>query len=146
MTSHSIEIVRRPEARTESIEDLVAAVLRGEVRIPVFQRGLEWQTRHVLELFDSIYRGFPIGSLLLRRAPAAAGPVKIGPVAVFGTETDHALWVIDGQQRLTSLVSGLGRPQPPVRTPDDPYVVTKRCVASCSRPAGACASIAFPST
>lgn len=123
MTAHSIELVRRPEARTESIEDLVAEVLRGEVRIPVFQRGLEWQTRHVLELFDSIYRGFPIGSLLLRRAPATAGPVHIGPVAVFGTETRNALWVIDGQQRLTSLVAGLGRPQTLPTTPDDPFVV-----------------------
>jgi hypothetical protein len=89
----------------------------------VFQRGLEWQTRHVLELFDSIYRGFPIGSLLLRRAPAAAGPVQIGPVSVFGTETRSALWVIDGQQRLTSLVAGLGRPQTLPTTPDDPFVV-----------------------
>lgn len=123
MRTHSIELVRRPEARTESVEDLVGAVLRGEVRIPVFQRGLEWQTRHVLELFDSIYRGFPIGSLLLRRAPATAGPVHIGPVAVFGTETRSALWVIDGQQRLTSLVAGLGRPKTLPTTPDDPFVV-----------------------
>jgi len=123
MTARPIELVRRPEARTESVEDLVTAVLRGEVRIPVFQRGLEWQTRHVLELFDSIYRGFPIGSLLLRRAPATASPLHIGPIAVFGTETQHALWVIDGQQRLTSLVAGLGRPQPLPTTPDDAFVV-----------------------
>lgn len=123
MTAHPIELVRRPEARTESVEDLVATVLRGEVRVPVFQRGLEWQTRHVLELFDSIYRGFPIGSLLLRRAPATAGPVHIGPVALFGTETRSALWVIDGQQRLTSLVAGLGRPKALPTTPDDPFVV-----------------------
>jgi hypothetical protein len=118
-----MELVRRPEARTESVEDLIAAALRGEVRIPVFQRGLEWRTRHVLELFDSIYRGFPIGSLLLRREAATAGPLYIGPVAVFGTETKNALWVIDGQQRLTSLVAGLGRPQTLPTTPDDPFVV-----------------------
>jgi Protein of unknown function DUF262 len=123
VTAHPIELVRRPEARTESVEDLVAAVLRGEVRVPVFQRGLEWQTTNVLELFDSIYRGFPIGSLLLRRAPATAGPVHIGPVAVFGTESRSALWVIDGQQRLTSLVAGLGRPTALPTTPDDPFVV-----------------------
>lgn len=123
MPTRPIELVRRPEARTESVEDLLAAVLRGEVRIPVFQRGLEWQTRHVLELFDSIYRGFPIGALLLRRAPAPAGPLHIGPVAVFGIETKNALWVIDGQQRLTSLVAGLGRPQTLPTTPDDPFVL-----------------------
>lgn len=118
-----VELVRRPEARTDSVEDLIAAVLRGEVRIPVFQRGLEWQSQHVLELFDSLYRGFPIGSLLLRRAPAAAGPVRIGPVAGFGIETRSALWVVDGQQRLSSLVAGLGRPGPLPTTPDDAFVV-----------------------
>lgn len=123
MTGRPMELVRRPEARTESVEDLVTAVLRGEVRVPVFQRGLEWRTHHVLELFDSIYRGFPIGSLLLRRAPASAGPMHIGPVPVFGTEIRNALWVIDGQQRLTSLVAGLGRPQTLPTTPDDPFVV-----------------------
>ena len=105
------------------MEDLVAAAMRGEVRIPVFQRGLEWQSNHVLDLFDSIYRGFPIGSLLLRRAAASAGPVHIGPVAVFGIETRSALWVVDGQQRLTSLVAGLGRPGTLPTTPEDPFVV-----------------------
>src|ERR1041384_2207899 len=99
--SPPVELVRRPEAKTDSVEDLVAAAMRGEVRIPVFQRGLEWQSNHVLDLFDSIYRGFPIGSLLLRRAPATAGTVRIGPVTVFGIETKSALWVVDGQQRLT---------------------------------------------
>lgn len=123
MIGRPMELVRRPEARTDSVEDLVTAVLRGEFRVPVFQRGLEWQTHHVLELFDSIYRGFPIGSLLLRRAPASAGPLHIGPVPVFGTEIRDALWVIDGQQRLTSLVAGLGRPQTLPTTPDDPFVV-----------------------
>jgi hypothetical protein len=123
MSARPGELVRRPEARTESVEDLVAAALRGEVRIPTFQRGLEWRTQNVLDLFDSIYRGFPIGSLLLRQAPAPAGPIQIGPVAVFGTETKQALWVVDGQQRLTSLVAGLGRPQTLPTTPDDPFVV-----------------------
>lgn len=119
----SVELVRRPEAKTDSVEDLVAAALRGEVRIPVFQRGIEWKSTDVLDLFDSIYRGFPIGSLLLRRAPSTAGTVRIGPLTVFGIETRSALWVVDGQQRLTSLVAGLGRPGTLPTTPDDPFVV-----------------------
>ena len=93
------------------------------MRIPVFQRGLEWHSSDVVDLFDSIYRGFPIGSLLLRRASASAGDVKIGPVTIFGAESTAALWVVDGQQRLTSLVGGLGRPGPLPATPDDPFVV-----------------------
>src|SRR5262245_30804089 len=118
-----MELVRRPEARTESIEDLVAAVIRGEVRIPVFQRGLQWESPDVLDFFDSIYRGFPIGSLLLQRAPAPAGPVAIGPLTIFGGESQAALWVVDGQQRLTSLAAGLARPVPLPATPEDPFAI-----------------------
>jgi hypothetical protein len=115
-------LIRRPDARAESVEDLVEQVVRGEVRIPEFQRGLTWETKDVLALFDSIYRGFPIGSLLFRRGPAQAGPLKIGPLDLFGVETSRALWVIDGQQRLTSLAAGLARPGP-IWMASDVYVV-----------------------
>jgi hypothetical protein len=117
--------LRRPEARTESVEDLVAAVLRGEVRIPVFQRGLTWQAKEVVELFDSVYRGFPIGSLLFRRGPAEASTLQVGPLTVAAGELRDALWVVDGQQRLTSLAVGLGRHDILAHPPfgDDPYAV-----------------------
>ncbi|MBK9034697.1 MAG: DUF262 domain-containing protein [Myxococcales bacterium] len=119
------ELLRRPDARAESVEDLVAMVLRGEVRIPVFQRPLNWDVADVVALFDSIYRGYPIGSLLLRRAAAAAGPFQLGPLQLFGEETTHALWVVDGQQRLTSLAAGLGRQDAPSSKPvsTDPYAI-----------------------
>lgn len=52
-------LIPRPEAQAESIKDLVAAVVRGEVRIPQVPARY-WETKDVLELFDSIYRGFPL--------------------------------------------------------------------------------------
>lgn len=115
--------IGRPEARTEAVEDLVANVLAGHVRIPVFQRDLAWDVRDVIDLFDSIYRGFPIGSLLLQQAPAQAAEVRMGPMTVMATERSDALWVVDGQQRLTSLAVALGRPGPTPATPDDPFVI-----------------------
>jgi len=120
-----LDLERRPDARAESVEDIVQRVLRGEVRIPRFQRPLKWQALDVVDLFDSVYRGYPIGSLLLRQAPGPAGPLQIGPLSVFGAETDHALWVVDGQQRLTSLAVGLGRPPLDAHDtqPRDPFVV-----------------------
>lgn len=119
------DLQRRPDARTDAVEDLVDRVRRGEVRIPRFQRPLKWQSSDVLDLFDSVYRGYPIGSLLFRVAPAEAGPVQVGPLALFGEETERALWVVDGQQRLTSLAAGLARPSPvPGQiSPADPFVV-----------------------
>jgi uncharacterized protein with ParB-like and HNH nuclease domain len=75
------------EADTETVEDLVGLVRRGLVRVPSFQRGLRWGSEDVLALFDSIYRGYPIGSFLLQKGPASANRIKIGPLAIDGPET-----------------------------------------------------------
>lgn len=117
------ELIGKPDARAEAVEDLVRRALHGEIRVPAFQRGLKWQSKDVVELFDSIYRGFPIGSLLVRQGHADAARFSVGPLEVSGEESSHAWWVVDGQQRLTALAAGLGRPAPFARKPVDPYVV-----------------------
>jgi len=100
---------RRPEARGFRVEHLLDEAQRGNLRIPHFQRPLRWRTKNVLELFDSIRRGFPIGDLLLSRGTAEAETVSFGSVS-FQVEAQHsALWVVDGQQRLTALVATLLR-------------------------------------
>jgi len=111
------------EADTETVEDLVDLVRRGVVRVPSFQRGLRWSSEDVLALFDSIYRGYPIGSLLLRKGAAPAAQIRIGPLTISGPETNEALWVVDGQQRLTAMTAGLSRPRPIPSKLDDPWVV-----------------------
>lgn len=123
MTINSKHLAVRPEADTETVEDLVGRVTRGTVRIPSFQRGLKWGPADVISLFESIYRGYPIGSLLLRKGAADAASIKIGPLRIDAPETPSALWVIDGQQRLTALAAGLARPTPVPMTPVDPHVV-----------------------
>ena len=102
----------QPEASTETVENLVRSVLGGKMRVPSFQRGLKWKAKDVRDLFDSIYVGYPIGALLLQKAPAEAGKVKLGPLQIQAPETQSALWVVDGQQRLVSLAAALGRPVP----------------------------------
>jgi len=123
VSSTTKSFIARPEARTMSVEDLVATVLAGTMRIPVFQRGIAWESKDVLALFDSIYRGFPIGSLLLREGSAEAAEVTVGPLKLIGAERADAWWVVDGQQRLTALAAALGRPGSIPRTPVDPFVV-----------------------
>lgn len=114
---------RKPQAGTESIEGLVDRVRRGLVRVPRFQRGLRWEASDVVELFDSLYRGYPIGSLLFWKHRATAQRVTVGPLIVDAPETSDAWWVVDGQQRLTALTASLARPDPVPRTPDDNFVV-----------------------
>lgn len=90
-----------------SIPEVVALAERGILRIPTFQRQYVWDSQDVRDLFDSIYRGFPIGTLLLWRRRAPTGTVHFGPIAIDADATDSALWVVDGQQRVTSLFGTL---------------------------------------
>jgi hypothetical protein len=123
MLNYTKHIAARPEADTETVEDMVARARRGLVRIPAFQRGLRWGAVEVVQLFDSIYKGYPIGSFLLRKGKAEAARVEMGPLKIDAPETHEALWVIDGQQRLTALTAGLSRPTPVPNTPEDAFIV-----------------------
>lgn len=116
---------RKPEARTEKIEDLVDRVRRGLIRVPWFQRGLNWKSSDVAELFDSIYRGYPIGSLLFHKRSAKADKLPVGPLRIEAPETSEAWWVVDGQQRVTALTVCLTRSVPIPTRPDphDPFVL-----------------------
>lgn len=97
----------RPRVDFLTPEDLVREVLRGSVRIPQFQRIFRWEATDIVKLFDSVLRGYPVGNLLLWRRPAPEQRLQIGPIAIDAAATDSALWVVDGQQRITSLVGAL---------------------------------------
>lgn len=94
-------------AQRYKIDTLLRMVREGQIRVPDFQRPLRWGPLDVARLFDSIYRGFPIGTLLFWIREAQAGDVKLGPVEIPADATDRAYWVVDGQQRLTSLAAAL---------------------------------------
>lgn len=85
---HGLE---RAVASNYTIEELLVLVHKKKVRIPHFQRGQRWGPGDIAKLFDSIYKGYPIGTLLLWNRP---GPKE-------------ALWVVDGQQRITALATVL---------------------------------------
>lgn len=106
---------QRLEAVRYRIESLLQLVIDGKIRIPDFQRGLRWTNRDVLRLFDSLYKGYPIGTLLFWQRPAEASIVHLGPVRVDAPGTSEASWVVDGQQRLTALAAAL-LPSEPGRT------------------------------
>ena len=49
------------------IKDLIGDLERGRIRIPSFPRGFVWEPNRVAYFIDSIYKGFPFGSVLLWR-------------------------------------------------------------------------------
>lgn len=100
----------RPRVEYRTPADLVAEIRRGLVRIPPFQRGFKWEARDITKLFDSIVRGYPIGNLLLWQRSAPAQRLHVGPLTIEAAAVDVAYWVVDGQQRITSLVGALAAP------------------------------------
>ncbi len=102
----------RLEAHAFTIEELLGRVERGAIRIPKFQRGLKWQTRDNERLLESVLRGYPIGTFLFYRDDAPAEPVVVGPRTLDAPVTRDALFVVDGQQRLTALFGSLTPPGP----------------------------------
>lgn len=95
------------KAEHYTIRELHALVVSGRIRLPEFQRSFRWEAKDVRALFDSLLRGFPVGSLLLWKRPAPAGRLRIGVLDVEAPEVPDALWVVDGQQRITSLVNAV---------------------------------------
>ncbi|MFP8905443.1 DUF262 domain-containing protein [Streptomyces atacamensis] len=87
--------------------DLVAQAWSGKVHVPHFQRDFRWTTKDVLRLFDSIVKGYPIGNLLLwvRRTPERS--FTLGSLRIDAPAYEEAFWVVDGQQRITSLANAL---------------------------------------
>lgn len=99
------ELTTQPTAEAYELADLVRMVHDGKIRIPHFQRGFRWEAKDVRRLFDSILKGYPIGSLLFWRRPAEQGEVQLGALRIQAPRLGDALWVIDGQQRVTSLAN-----------------------------------------
>lgn len=103
----SQELERRPTAASSPVEDLLDDVARGRIRVPEFQRGLKWDDEDRRNLFDSILRGYPIGTLLFWKRAAPAERLKLGELIIDAGERSDALWVVDGQQRVTTLANAL---------------------------------------
>ncbi|GAA3495975.1 hypothetical protein GCM10019016_030760 [Streptomyces prasinosporus] len=99
--------VTKPKVGRVAPLELVEAALSGRIRIPRFQRSYRWEASDSERLFDSILRGYPIGNLLMWRKPAPAAEITLGELHFDAPERSDALWVVDGQQRLTTLIGAL---------------------------------------
>lgn len=96
----------RPEARVFRVEELLTYARAGRIRVPAFQRAFKWEREDVRKLLDSLWRGYPIGTLLLWSRIGEPGRVALGDLT-FEVSEQSAWFVVDGQQRIVSLVSTL---------------------------------------
>lgn len=90
------------------IETILDQIDLGAIALPEFQRGYVWNRGQVRGVMSSLYRGHPVGSLLVwvtkteRVDARGEGKVEVGSVKM----------LLDGQQRITSLY-GLIKGRPP---------------------------------
>jgi hypothetical protein len=89
------------------IGTLVDMYRRGELRLPEIQRHYVWRATRVRDLLDSLYRGYPSGSILMWETDEPV-PTRDFAIAQQATAFAGRKLLLDGQQRLTSLTAVLG--------------------------------------
>lgn len=92
---------------------LVEQAYQGKLCLPNFQRSFVWPRDEVSDLLRSVIRRYFVGSLLLLRTDPHRPP--FAPIFLRGANPEHReprpeLLVLDGQQRLTSLIYALTAP------------------------------------
>ena len=107
MSQTSLRI--RLKVDKEDLRELIKSIMDGSRRLylPQFQRTFEWQGDDVKYLIDSIIRNLPIGSIILWKPKRKIedDPFAIPIIDVKSDEeSGESYYVLDGQQRLTSLL------------------------------------------
>ena len=91
---------------TKSIRDLLKHIDSDELVLPEIQRDFVWTPKSVMMLFDSLFRGMPIGHILVWKARQAveskAFNKKANPLNPGQIESFYG-YLLDGQQRLTAI-------------------------------------------
>ena len=90
---------------TPEVGTVLNDVLLGRIGLPDLQRPFVWKNDKVRDLLDSMLRGYPIGYIMLWESPGEMDDKKTVIGSNSKTYTAPKELVIDGQQRLTALLS-----------------------------------------
>ena len=101
------------------LKTLLDACGSGKIQLPDFQRGWVWDDDRIKGLLGSISQGFPVGAIMTLQA---GGEMRLKSRLIEGPtrngESNPDEFLLDGQQRLTSLYQSL-RHDGPVETYDN---------------------------
>ena len=90
---------------------LVEQVAAGRIRVPRFQRVFVWKQADLHDLLDSVIRGIPIGSILVwETEDAIESASRVGPIEINSRPSGQVGYLLDGQQRVSTLVGTLRLP------------------------------------
>lgn len=98
MTQHvrsAIVSIRLPE--------LVRRAENGGIRPAAYSRSQVWTSTQVLEFFDSIVHGYPIGTLVVAEQPAGQEDFLLAGQQIHASRAEDSWLLIDGLQRLSAI-------------------------------------------
>ena len=99
------------ETNPVSLKELLDEVESGEILLPDFQRGWIWDDDRIRGLLASISKGFPVGAVMTL---AAGSDIKFKTRPIEGVTLNESrppdAFLLDGQQRLTTLYQSLRHP------------------------------------
>lgn len=97
--------MKQPKNQSEKYDHLFHAIDKGMVKVPQFQRDFVWSKAQTAKLIDSILKGYPIGTFILWKTKERLRHMRnIGNIDLPEPDSgDAVLYVLDGQQRITSL-------------------------------------------
>lgn len=90
-----------------SLGSLISDIGLGRIGLPDIQRPFVWANAKVRDLFDSMYRGYPVGYFLFWQTGAEGVDTKV--IGDANKQKVPSLLIVDGQQRLTSLYAVIRR-------------------------------------
>ena len=101
----SADHLLQPENHTKKYEALFVEIDSGRIKIPQFQRDFVWDKEQSARLIDSIIKGYPVGTFIFWKTRDELRAYReIGNFTMPKTpKGDFAEYVLDGQQRITSL-------------------------------------------
>lgn len=83
------------DVNSTSVENIISSIKAGDIAIPEIQRPFVWDATKVRDLMDSLYKGFPVGYIIVWKNPDIR--LKDGKIT-YGKKI-----LIDGQQRITAI-------------------------------------------
>ena len=92
---------------TENINALLQKFESKEIRLPELQRKYVWKKTQIKQLLDSIYKDYPTGSILLWETDKEVIERDSAVTLQTKSEFSKKYLLLDGQQRLTSLLAVL---------------------------------------
>lgn len=87
------------------VRELVNKVRHGELALPEMQRRYVWPATRVRDLLDSLYRGYPSGTILVWETDEEIETRELAVKSSKAPTTSQKLLLLDGQQRVTSLAA-----------------------------------------